>query len=301
MHSPCGIHTTGIRSNSERPAASPWQGESFSTVGTSHAARRLRSTAFVVTILSMRIIYLSPHLDDAILTAGGLIHDQIARRMRVEIWTLMAGVPASQELSDFASKMHAEWGTTTARQTVRLRRLEDRNAAHAVGARPVHLEFLDCIYRRDAGGQPLYSEALYTPIHPCDSRLPAQIAGDLRRRLRDDDIVVCQLGIGGHVDHRLVRDAAQMLPRPLRYAADLPYLLNHPEELAPSTASLQSSLEPVSDAGLAAWLGAIEAYRSQLSTLFDSLESMRERLRAYWSEGRGIRLWSSGSAASTGA
>lgn len=226
------------------------------------------------------------------LSAGGLIHDQAKAGREIEIWTLMSGVPGDEELSDFAKQMHAAWGTTTAPKTLRQRRAEDRKAVATVGARPVHFDFLDCIYRRDEKGRPLYDEALYAPIHPYDGALPARIAEALRARLRDDDAVVCQLGIGEHVDHVLVRAAADMLERPLRYDADLPYLLNHPEELTGRTSSMQSLVEPVSPSGMDAWLRAIEAYRSQLSTLFESRDSMRERMRGYWSETGGIRLWS---------
>ncbi len=240
----------------------------------------------------MRIIYLSPHLDDAVLSAGGLIHDQVAGGEKVEIWTLMSGFPGLEELSDFAMKMHTEWGTTTGVQTVRTRRAEDRRAAAVLGARPRHFGFLDCIYRRDADGRPLYEEALYTPPHACDAGLPAQIAEAISQVLHDDDVIVCQLGVGEHVDHVLVRKAAELLGHPLLYDADLPYLLNHPDELEPMTASMECRLEPISMGGKARWLRGIEAYRSQLSTLFDSLESMRERLGAYWTETGGIRLWS---------
>lgn len=243
-------------------------------------------------MVEMRIIYLSPHLDDAVLSAGGLIHDQAVGGGNVEIWTLMSGFPGADELSDFATKMHTEWGTTTGVQTVRARRAEDRRAAAVLGARPRHFGFLDCIYRRDAEGQPLYQEALYTPPHVYDADLPAQISGAISRSVRRDDVIVCQLGIGEHVDHVLVRKAAELLGRPLLYDADLPYLLNHPDELEPMTASMASRVEPISVAGRAAWLEAIKEYRSQLSTLFDSVESVRERLETYWSATGGFRLWS---------
>ncbi len=240
----------------------------------------------------MRIIYLSPHLDDAVLSAGGLIHDQAVGGERVEIWTIMSGFPGSDELSAFAKKMHSEWGTSTGVQTVRVRRAEDRRAAAVLGAHVRHFGFLDCIYRRDVDGRPLYEEALYTPPHICDADLPAQIARAISRRLHVDDLIVCQLGIGGHVDHGLVRNAAELLGRPLLYDADLPYLLSHPDELEPMTASMGSRLEPISAAGRAASLRAIEEYRSQLSTLFDSPESMRERAEVHWAQTGGIRLWS---------
>jgi molybdopterin-biosynthesis enzyme MoeA-like protein len=53
--------------------------------------------------------------------------------------------------------------------------------------------------------------------------LPAQIAQTMSAYLKPDDIVIVQLGIGGHVDHVTVRRAAEMLKRPLIYDADIPY------------------------------------------------------------------------------
>src|SRR5690606_25674008 len=47
----------------------------------------------------MRWIYLSPHLDDAALSAGGWIYDQVQAGNSVEIWNLMCGLPPTTELS----------------------------------------------------------------------------------------------------------------------------------------------------------------------------------------------------------
>jgi hypothetical protein len=109
--------------------------------------------------------------------------------------------------------------------------------------------------------------------------------------LKSDDVVVTQLAIGGHVDHILVRRAAEMLKRKLVYDVDIPYLLRYPEELTPKTANMKESLQPVSETGLKSWLDAIEAYITQFSSLFDSHDSMREMVRAYWFERKGIGFW----------
>ncbi len=247
----------------------------------------------MIRMVHMRMIYLSPHLDDAVLSAGGLMHDQSRRGMQVEIWTLMAGFPGEQELSEFARTMHSQWGTATADETVRLRRAEDDRAAAKIGARAVHFDFFDCIYRKDASGHPLYDEAMYVPTHACDAELPSRIAAVLRSNMRQDDEVVCQLGIGEHVDHLLVRSAAEMLAHPLTYDADIPYLLNHPDELSPRTALMKGSLQPITPEGVTAWLEAIAEYRSQLSTLFDPPTDLPGRIRDYWAGEGGIRLWTS--------
>jgi hypothetical protein len=109
--------------------------------------------------------------------------------------------------------------------------------------------------------------------------------------LKPDDVVVSQLAIGGHVDHILVRKAAEMLKRQLVFDMDIPYLLNYPEDLGPRTVGMKDSLQPVSEDGLTTWLEAIEDYASQLGSLFLSIDSMRERMRAYWSERRGVQFW----------
>ena len=96
----------------------------------------------------MRWIYLSPHLDDAVLSAGGLIHDQAKSGIPVEIWTFMSGYPPEGEFSQFAELQHHMWGFPSAEAAVSTRREEDERAAAIVGASAVHLDFLDCIYRR---------------------------------------------------------------------------------------------------------------------------------------------------------
>jgi len=101
----------------------------------------------------MRWIYLSPHLDDAALSAGGWIYDQVQAGNPVEIWTIMCGVPPTTELSPFAQVLHYQWGMETAEQVVLGRRQEDINAANILGAVTQHFDFLDCIYRQGKEGQ----------------------------------------------------------------------------------------------------------------------------------------------------
>ncbi|NJN80815.1 MAG: hypothetical protein HC797_10300 [Anaerolineales bacterium] len=91
----------------------------------------------------MRYIYLSPHLDDAALSAGGWIYDQTQSGTPVEIWTIMCGFPSTKELSPFAQAMHTQWGMSSAEEVVRGRRQEDINSANILGATIQHFDFLD--------------------------------------------------------------------------------------------------------------------------------------------------------------
>ncbi|MFN8410944.1 MAG: PIG-L family deacetylase [Anaerolineales bacterium] len=238
----------------------------------------------------MRWIYLSPHLDDAVLSAGGWIYELTQSGNTVEIWTFMCGFPPPHELSPFAQALHQQWGMTSAEEVVRGRRLEDVNAAKILGAQAVHFDFLDCIYRRGKSGEWLYSDVFVEP-HAEDAEYADGIAKAISARLKPDDQLFCQFSIGKHVDHVLTRRAAELLGHPLHYVADIPYLFNYPQHLDPNRTGMKETAHAVSEAGVTHWQDAIEAYTSQMSMLFPSPEAMRTQIAEYSAQNSGVRLW----------
>ena len=238
----------------------------------------------------MRWIYLSPHFDDAVLSCGGLIFDQARQGLQVEIWTIFAGDAPDGLLSPLALRCHADWGIPDVHELVATRRDEDQAAAAIVGAEIAHFSLPDCIYRRSADGEPLYPDEVFVPLHPFDQGLDGDIAAALAFELEPQDILVSPLAIGDHVDHRLARLAAERLECPLRYYADIPYVLRKPEMLAPATQGMESLLYPVSEEGLRAWISGSAAYRSQMVMVFETDAKMRLALRADWETRRGICL-----------
>ena len=240
----------------------------------------------------MRWIYLSPHLDDAVLSAGGLILDQSRAGIPVEIWTFMCGYAPEEAVSPFAQLLHTMWGFSSAEETTRMRREEDKQAAAMVGAKVLHFDFLDCIYRRGADGEWLYSD-VFTPPHPEDADLPPRIAETISSRLEPDDVLVCQLAVGSHVDHVLVRQGAELLGRSLRYDIDVPYIFYKPEELSPKSVGMMEIVHPVTEAGLGSWKEAILAYKSQLPVLgeaFNTPEKAQASIQSFWERCEGVRL-----------
>jgi LmbE family N-acetylglucosaminyl deacetylase len=238
----------------------------------------------------MRTIYISPHLDDTVLSAGGLIYDQVQAGMDVEIWTIFCGFPPANQLSPFAQIVHEKWGIMDTDELVKARRAEDTHAAGILGAKVVHFDFLDCIYRRDKNGDWTYTD-VFIPPHEDDDGLPAQIAEAISARLNPDDELVCQLALGAHLDHTLTRRGVELLGRPLTYDVDIPYLFNFPEDFALKTAEMKENTQRITEAGLRLWGDAILAYTSQFGTLFDSPEEMREKIHQYWSQKNGIGFW----------
>lgn len=239
----------------------------------------------------MRYIYLSPHLDDAALSAGGWIYDQTSQGNQVEIWTIMCGFPQTTELSEYAQSLHNEWGMSSAQEVVSGRRQEDINAANILGASVQHFDFLDCIYRRDRNNNWLYSSIFVEPLAQ-EADLPQQIADEILKRLMPDDRLVAQFGIGKHVDHVTVRRAAELIHKPLLYVADIPYLFKTPEHLEEHKAGMKEKVELVSEAGIRSWSEAVLAYESQISMLFQNPDAVKNQVEAYCLANGGIKLWS---------
>ncbi len=239
----------------------------------------------------MRWIYLSPHFDDAVLSCGGLIWEQTHSGIAVEIWTVCAGNPPPGPTSNYATGMQQVWNTGTAQETVDLRRLEDRNAGRRVGALVKHLPFPDGIYRRSETGTLFYPDSIFSMPHPRDAQLADAISQQLAERLTQYDTLVCPLALGGHVDHQITRMAAEKLKRPLWYYADIPYLLRYPESLAATVDGMNDKKFFISSKGLSAWQDSIAAHTSQISSLFDNEQNMRQKIKEYLQSSAGLPLW----------
>jgi LmbE family N-acetylglucosaminyl deacetylase len=239
-------------------------------------------------------IYLSPHFDDIALSCGGLVWEQNRAEELVQVWTICAGEVPSGPLSPFAALLHARWETS--QNAPAERRAEDLAACRAMGAVPRHFDLPDCIYRRSPDETThLYAseEGIFGPLHLEEEGLVARLAADLQALIPADANIVCPLTLGGHVDHRLTRAAAEKIDRPLWYYADYPYVLNHASHLETLRQSgWRSSDFRVSEAGLEAWIASVAAYTSQVSTFWPDAVSMRAALHDFWqSSVGGVRLW----------
>ncbi len=239
-------------------------------------------------------IFLSPHLDDAVLSCGGLIYELVACGDEVQIWTICAGDAPPGPLSPLAQELHARWQTGP--DAPRIRRAEDLKACGMLGAKSVHLDIPECIYRRRQDtGLPLIgsNDELFQPLPEIEAPLVAQIAGLLSRQVEEDARLVSPLAIGGHIDHHLVRRAAEALHRPLLYYADYPYLEGQRENMNRETGTgWEICPRPISRSGLAAWQSSVACYRTQISTFWKNLAEMRAALQRYHAQGGGARLWS---------
>jgi LmbE family N-acetylglucosaminyl deacetylase len=240
-------------------------------------------------------IYLSPHLDDAVLSCGGQIHQQIQSGKEILVVTIMAGDPPNGILSGFAMSLQDRW--ELAIDAVAARRQEDVKAGHLLGVDIVHWDIPDCIYRVDpTSGEALYAseEALFGPIHPADDDL----IDDLVRYMTNLPIhhrILIPLAVGHHVDHQLVRLAAERWPNKTSFAyyEEYPYASDPALIRAALTPDERWHPEviPLSRPALSARIRAASYYRSQISTFFNDLEDLAAQITLYSQKVGGERLW----------
>ena len=255
-------------------------------------------------------IYLSPHLDDVALSCGGQIFADTAVPQSILIVTAMAGDPPQEIRSDYVDSLHRRWnlaaegtatyGTATygtATNAVAARRQEDVAACCVLGSDYWHWDIPDCIYRYNpASGDPYYvSDAdIFGRIHPQEMGLVVRLAR-LIAALPAHDRLVVPLSAGHHVDHQLVRLAAEHgRTERLVYYEDYPYVRDEAALAAvipAGSGDWQAQLIPLTATAVNAKIEAIAAFQSQISTFFNGRADLAAQISEYVNKVGGERLW----------
>lgn len=249
-------------------------------------------------------IYMSPHLDDAVLSCGGTIYQQAQRGESVAVITVFPASPApSEPLSPFAASLHDRWHESAAdtdfTDPAAVRRAEDVRALAALGdgVQPVHYTLADCIYRRSTvTGEPLYAseDAIFGAVQPTD---PALLDFEATPLPPAEAIIYAPLAIGHHVDHQIIHQWVRGWNLPVgqvRYYEDYPYAAQQEEPVEVTLArrgAWEPHVVPLGEDALAAKTRAAAAYASQISTFWPNLEAMGRALRDYAERVGGERQW----------
>jgi LmbE family N-acetylglucosaminyl deacetylase len=108
-----------------------------------------------VPALSGRVVVVSPHLDDAVLSLGGTLAHATQAGADVRVVTVFAGDPSSEDDS-------APWdrgcGFRTAGEAARARRQEDRRACAALRCTPHWLPFSSVQYQSGRDERDVWAE-----------------------------------------------------------------------------------------------------------------------------------------------
>ena len=215
----------------------------------------------------MATLVVSPHFDDAVLSAWALLE-----RPGTQVANVFTGCPPEGGTAYWERLTRAR-GTVAER--IRERVLEDADALALAGIVPVNLGFVGSSY----GDPAALAQQLLDRLAPLVARAAS---------------VVFPAAIGGHPDHRFVRDVGHLLHRsgkPVRFYADCPYsikygwpgwvtgaeqsafldedvyLEQHLNDGGLSLQTLAPQVARLEGAALGRKLAATEAYRTQVDAL----------------------------------
>jgi LmbE family N-acetylglucosaminyl deacetylase len=240
-----------------------------------------------------RVVILSPHLDDAALSCGGLLHFLHGRQTSCLVISVYCGNPPAVKSSDGSRRTFQRKGYANPR----LRRQEDIAAMHSADADFVHLGFPDSIYRRSPlTNQFIYQRARERWVTPRVDDLGhieelylvlQRLCLNLGRIL-----LVSPMGIGQHVDHTIVARTALRLAEQgvsLLFYEDFPYVVDRAvgsgAEDGPQQALQRLGREPASRMFLPVDVEAkatlIGHYRSQIPALFDDDAGLVSALQSH--------------------
>jgi ubiquinone/menaquinone biosynthesis C-methylase UbiE/LmbE family N-acetylglucosaminyl deacetylase len=172
-----------------------------------------------------RYLFLSPHLDDAVLSCGMLLGPLRGRSVQiVSFFTEASPPPFTPQAKSFL----ASCGFSDAARLFKKRKKEDAEAVEFFGAKFLHFNFVDAAFRKDTTGEHVYKSARQQfsgEIAIKDNLLVSSLAERIRPLIskREKTLVFAPLGIGGHVDHALVRSAIEQIKADILYWEDFPY------------------------------------------------------------------------------
>lgn len=225
-------------------------------------------------------LFFSPHLDDAALSAGAALAMRARLGLPTRVTTVFAG-DGRPPLSAAAAAFHRACGLSDDDAIVR-RRSEDRAALNVLGVESRHLDFPEALYRRDASGEHLYSgsRAQFGAVQHADALRIDELVTALRGEMEEcsAQTLCAPIGVGGHVDHILVREAVRRAARgtdvAVHFWVDQPYAVLEGRERVVARASVVEA----EDVQLG--LRAAACYESQIPMLFETSESpWRELMR----------------------
>lgn len=192
------------------------------------------------------IVCFSPHLDDAVFSAGGLLAE-LAHKMPVTVVNVFTS--AGDARSTLSAKQFLKQSGIPSPDTLfKVRIQEDRNSLNIIKANIMELNYTDALWRkkkhsifpiRMAGAvlpefvslYPTYRyHVIKGTIHHEDTDLIVELARRFRNIAPDPSkvAVFAPVGVGSHVDHTIVRNACKLaFGRDMYYWLDFPYFARH--------------------------------------------------------------------------
>ncbi|MFD0164909.1 PIG-L deacetylase family protein [Streptomyces decoyicus] len=182
-----------------------------------------------------RLLVISPHLSDAVLSFGAGLAQAAQDGVQATVFTVFAGT-ASPPYSPAAQRLRGIWGISLDQDASPYRRKEDIAALGHLGVDHRHGRFLDAIYRKSPDGQWLADNvpgrqkvAINRQSSQGDSDLFSAVKADIESVVDEctPTLIVTCAAANGHIDNEIARDAALFVAHeqgiPVRLWEDLPH------------------------------------------------------------------------------
>jgi LmbE family N-acetylglucosaminyl deacetylase len=223
------------------------------------------------------VMFVSPHLDDAVLSCGALL-TELACTNSVSVLTVFSSARPPARWAPSARNELRCHGATDALKYFEDRRAEDIAALKEAGASWIHLGFTDAPFRRvgETAGQAT-GLAAYPSFHfsiargwiaSSDATLATKVGVMVKEAVSANGVttVFAPLGVGRHVDHLITRNAVVASGVEAVYYSDFPYS----ETAKPSARFVRkASLQPCTWlTGRAENVNLIAKYKTQVDGLF---------------------------------
>lgn len=184
-------------------------------------------------------IFVSPHLDDAVLSAGGLMCF-LAGKTKVIVINVFT--EASDERQTLSARAFMKGkGYNKPSDLFAERQAEDKRALQTLNLSPINLGFPDVLWRKKTGFVPQTLGAILPELqhvyptyrfHIAKGKIAKKDASTIQevtQKLQDiinkqkNPLVFCPLGVGNHVDHCIVRNVCTENFSDIVYWSDFPY------------------------------------------------------------------------------
>ena len=179
------------------------------------------------------IIFISPHLDDAVLSSAMFIKKLRLLNKKMTVITVFTEATQgrqSKQITDFLKTC----GYNNSKAFFKQRRLEDLNALKLLGVKCIHLKFIDAGWRKNKNQSPLYPDGKSIRsgnIEKEDKKIIKTSMVSIKNFIgsRKRTLLVAPLGIGNHVDHVLVNKVIIKFKMDKLFWEDYPYILEKNE------------------------------------------------------------------------
>lgn len=230
--------------------------------------------------LTEKIYFISPHLDDAIFSAGGLITTLLDEGIEFEIINIFTS--CGQGISTLsARKFLFDCGYKSSMSLYKDRVSEDSNIWNSIGVKAHYLGEVDALWRTTNNKKSYFPELFH--VYPTfrfhiskgivsrlDNSLISDVATKINTITQGRGIFLCPVAGGIHVDHQIARLATELVTNKTIYWKDFPY---NPE------VKIHSKFKTVMLKGKKREkYELISRYKSQIKAIFKSNLKLKDEL-----------------------